>query len=132
MGLKHISNDTPNTLFVGGKMIPPGEGRDIDERDLPPEYREPAPEPEEAPVPGLDEELGVLLVNTVPTLKEMLPDLSHEALERLHALEAEHEHPRKTLLEAVEAELLRRANEALGTDDAGQQGADADDTNVGA
>ena len=124
MGLKHISNDTPNVMFVGGKMIPPGEGRDIDERDLPPEHREPAPQPEEAPVPGLDEELGVLLVNTVRTLKEMLPDLSHEALERLRELEAEHEHPRKTLLEAVADELLRRANEALGSDD--------NDTNVGA
>ena len=124
MGLKHISNDTPNTLFVGGKMIAPGEGRDIDELDLPAELREPAPEPEEAPVPGLDEELGNLLHESVKEITAQLGGLTHEALDRLAELERGREHPRKTLLEAVADELLRRANEALGSDD--------NDTNVGA
>lgn len=116
MGLKHISNDTPNVMFVGGKMIPPGEGRDIDERDLPPEHREPAPEPEPE-APSLDDELGVLLnEGTVKELTGLLPSLTIESLDRLAELERAREHPRKTLLEALADEALRRANEALAGD----------------
>ena len=60
MGTKHISNDGPHTIYVGGKMIAPGEGRDIDERDLPPELRD-APVVMVEPEPSLDDELAALL-----------------------------------------------------------------------
>ena len=43
MPTKYIENTTANNLFVGGKMIPPGEGRDIDTSLLPPEHRDAAP-----------------------------------------------------------------------------------------
>lgn len=116
MGLKHISNDTPNVMFVGGKMIPPGEGRDIDERDLPPEHREPAPEPEEADGPSVDEQLEAILHQSVKDITGLLDSMTNEALDRLAELERAREHPRKTLLEALADEALRRANDALAGD----------------
>ncbi len=116
MGTKHIENNTPNTIYVGGRMIAPGEGRDIDERDLPPEHRD-------APVvvvhegPSLDDELAALLnEGTVKELTGLLPSLTIESLDRLAELERAREHPRKTLLEALADEALRRANDALAGD----------------
>lgn len=116
MGTKHIENNTPNTIYVGGRMIAPGEGRDIDERDLPPEHRD-------APVvvvhegPSLDDELAALLKESVKEIKDLLPGLTHEGLDRLAELERGYEHPRKTLLEAIADEVIRRADEALQSDD---------------
>lgn len=133
MGTKHISNDGPNTIYVGGKMIAPGEGRDIDERDLPPELRD-APVVEEAPEPSLDDELAALLKGSVKEVTATLPALTHEGLDRLAELERGHEHPRKTLLEAIADEVLRRADDALQGDDLNPPSGDAasvDDVNVG-
>lgn len=134
MGTKHITNDGPNTIYVGGKMIAPGEGRDIDERDLPPELRDaPAPVVEEAG-PSLDDELCALLKESVKEIKDLLPGLTNEGLDRLAELERCYEHPRKTLLEAIADEAIRRADEALQGDDPGADsaaGAGGDDVNVG-
>lgn len=134
MGTKHITNDGPHTIYVGGKMIASGEGRDIDERDLPPELRDaPAPVVEEAG-PSLDDELGELLKQPVRIIVGGLSRKTHEALDRLAELERGHEHPRKTLLEAIADEVIRRADEALQGDDPGADsaaGAGGDDVNVG-
>ena len=125
MGTKHIENNTPNTIYVGGRMIAPGEGRDIDERDLPPELREaPAVVVDEGP--SLDDELAALLKESVKEIKDLLPGLTHEGLDRLAELERGHEHPRKTLLEAIADEVIRRADEALQSGDLS-----GDDVNVG-
>ena len=40
MPTKHIENTTNAPIYVGGKMIQPGTGRDIDVALLPPEYQE--------------------------------------------------------------------------------------------
>lgn len=131
MGTKHITNDGPNTIYVGGRMIAPGEGRDIDERDLPPELRE-------APVvavdvgPSLDDILGDVISQPVKDIAAVLGQLTHEALDRLAELEHEAKHPRKTLLEAIADEKIRRADEALQSDDLGTAGDDASgDVNAG-
>jgi len=105
-------NETAHTQFVGGRMIPPGEGRDVPLMYLPATHRS---EPE-APVlhtePSLDDYLADLLTHSVKHVVALLPELTHEALDRLEALEREATAPavpRKTLLEAVGAERLKRA-----------------------
>ena len=105
-------NETAHTQFVGGRMIPPGEGRDVPLMYLPATHRS---EPE-APVlhtePSLDELLADLLRLGVKNIVVQLPGLTNEALDRLEALEREATAPavpRKTLLEAVGAERLKRA-----------------------
>ena len=40
MPTKHIENTTDAPIYVGGKMIQPGTGRDIDVALLPPEFQE--------------------------------------------------------------------------------------------
>lgn len=116
MGTKHIENNTPNTIYVGGRMIAPGEGRDIDERDLPPEHRE-APVVVVEAGPSLDDELAALLKGSVKEVAGTLGALTHEALDRLADIESGYTHPRKTLLEAIADEKIRRADEALASDD---------------
>lgn len=135
MGTKHISNDGPNAIYVGGKMIAPGEGRDIDERDLPPELRD-APVVVAEPAPSLDDDLQALRGESVHAIEAQLAGMTLEALERLGELEGEAKRPRKSLLEAISDERLRRANERLQSDDldadtvtggAGADGADEAD-----
>lgn len=120
MGTKHIHNPGPNVMFVGSKMIPPGEGRDIDERDLPPEHRDPQPF-SATPSRSLDDDLRELMAHKVGEVVPQLPNLSLEALERLAALEQEATKPRSSLLAAVVAEQLKRASVRA---DGGTDGAD--------
>lgn len=112
MGIKHITNDSTEIIYVGGKMIPPGEGRDIDESLLPAEHRD-APVEEEAKKPSLDEQLTEELKKPVKDLIEGLAGLTQEALDRMEALEREAAKPRKSLLEAIAAEKVARADEAM-------------------
>lgn len=123
MGTKHIHNPGPNVMFVGSKMIPPGEGRDIDESLLPPEHRD-APVAAEKQPPSLDALLLEELKKPAKELIDALPGLTQEAIERMDALESEAKKPRKTLLEAIAADLLRRSNEAM-------QGGSDNDTAAG-
>lgn len=112
MGTKHITNDGAEIIYVGGKMIPPGEGRDIEEALLPPEHRD-APVREADKQPSLDELLAELLHKPVKDLIDGLGNMTQEALERLETLEGESKKPRKTLLEAIAAEKMARADEAM-------------------
>jgi hypothetical protein len=111
MGTKYIENLGSETIFVGGKMIPPGEGREIDELLLPPEHRD-APAPQVDTPPSLDELLGKELDKSVKDLEATLGGLTQEALDRMGELEAEGKQ-RKTLLEAIAAEKVKRADAAL-------------------
>lgn len=115
MGTKHIHNPGPNVMFVGGKMIPPGEGKDIDEALLPPEHRD-APTQEAGKQPSLDELLAELLHKPVKELIDGLGGMTQEALERMETLEGESKKSRKTLLEAIAAEKMARADEAMQND----------------
>lgn len=112
MGTKHIHNPGQNIMFVGGKMIPPGEGRDIDERDLPSEHRDQTAAAVDL-LPSLDEQLAELLHKPLKELIGGLGGMTQEALERLEALEGESKKSRKTLLEAIAAEKMARADEAM-------------------
>ena len=106
-------NETAHTQFVGGRMIPPGEGRDVPLMYLPATHR-PEPVVVLAPeAPSLDALLADLLTLSVKNIVLQLPELTHEALDRLAELEAEAAVPRKTLLAAVSAEQLRRAELSL-------------------
>lgn len=112
MGTKNIANPTETTIYVGGKMIPPGESRDIDVLYLPAEHQDPLPAVVDQ-APSLDALLREELKKSVKVLVESLPGLTQEALERMDLLESESETPRSTLLSAIKAEQMRRASDAL-------------------
>lgn len=124
MAKKFIENTTAATMFVGGCMIPPGEGRDIEEMYLPPEQRSAAPAGDVAPPPlSQDELLEQLRAKAISAILPELAHLTNEALERLAELEGEQQRPRSTLIGQIEAERLRRANEALETERAAHRAA---------
>lgn len=122
MGTRHIENRTANAIFVGGKLIPPGSGRDIDEALLPPE-RLGAPEQDgQPPEPTLAEQVAELHARSVKNITAELPGLKQEALDMLREAENASSKPRSSLLEALDAEHLRRADEQLqSADDAAYQ-----------
>lgn len=117
MGTRNIENNGPNTIYVGGKLIAPGESRDIDERDLPPEMQGPAVAIlEETAAPSLDDLVNELREKSVPVITAELPGLTQETLDRLNELETGDPIPRTTLLTALGNEHLRRANDAMVSD----------------
>lgn len=120
MATKYIENDTDSPIYVGGRMIPPGEGRDVDERMLHPDMREAPAADLGAPEPTLDEQLEQLRLKGVKTITEGLPSFKQEALDRLYELESLGEMPRKTLLASIDAERIRRANALLDQERADQ------------
>lgn len=114
MGTKWIENTGTNAMFVGGKMIPAGEGRLIEESFLPPERRDQAePLVQQPEAPGLDDLVRALLKKSVREVTAELAGLTQEALDRAQALEAEDKTPRSTLLAAMSAEQLKRADDRL-------------------
>lgn len=123
MPTKYIENTTANNLFVGGKMIPPGEGRDIDTALLPPEHQDVYTDPEENAGLTLHEQVAELLTKSVKHITEELPALTQEGLDLLLEQENAAKAPRKSLLGALEAEGLRRAAAAM--DEQFQKDADA-------
>lgn len=112
----NVHNTTRMPIYVGSTMIPPGDSRDFDEHDVP-EHLKPAPVP---PAPPAEEEkpdqpaskLAELRAKSVEVIKAALVTLTEEELIALEAAESADETPRKTLLEAVTAERLRRAGDA--------------------
>lgn len=116
MATKYIENTSDSPLFVGGRMIQPGEGRDIDLRFLPPEHRDLATESAEPAELTLDQLLEAVRLKGVKAITEELPGFKQEALERLYELESLADAPRKTLLSAIDVEKLRRANAVLEAD----------------
>ena len=128
MGLKYIENTGTNVMYVGGKLIPPGEGREVDELLVPPELRDPAPLPAAAEVsPNVAELVAELLRGNVKSIKAQIEGLSGEALDLVTTIEGGAEAPRKTVLEAVEAERIRRASQKLDGEGGGADGGqDAD------
>ena len=111
MPKKYVPNPSDRTIFVGGVMIPPGEGREVDSAFLPPEHQDDAPAPE-APASGQtdpDANLRELLKGTVKDIGAQLEGFSAETLKRLAELEGESETPRSTLLGAITDLQLKRA-----------------------
>lgn len=103
---RYVENTTPNPMFVGNAMIPPGEGRMVEVADVAQQAAAPAAGP------SIDELATELLKGTVAKISAALAELTHEALDRLELLEAEGAN-RTTLLAAIGAEKLQRSNAAM-------------------
>lgn len=117
MGLKYIENTGKNVIFVGGKLIPPGDGREVDELLLPPELKDAAPPAVESGAPSVAEQVAELLRGSVKAIKEQLAGLSGEALDLVDTIEGGAETPRVSLLAAVKAERIKRAADRMDGDD---------------
>lgn len=104
--LIHISNGGKEAMYVGGKMIPPGETRHFEPHELPPHLRPQAPS---ADPETTDNPLAELLKKKVADVVAALPDLSDEDLQRLGGLEQVASKPRTSLLGAIAEETLKRA-----------------------
>lgn len=116
MGLRYVTNDGPNTIYIGGKLIAPGEGRDVDERLLPRDQSTPVAELPPKTGPSLDDLVGELRAKSVKAITAELPGLTQEALDRLAELEHGDPTPRKSLLAELGTEQIRRADAALTSD----------------
>lgn len=113
MPTKYIENTTASPLFVGGKLIPPGEGRDIDVALLPPEHQPGPAAPLEQAEPTLADLVEALRAQAVKAIAAELPGLTNEALDLLEQAEAGQKSPRKGVHDAIAAERLRRASAQL-------------------
>lgn len=108
--MKHgVTNTGRSPMYVAGQMIPPGETRHFDLRDLPPELRPAAPG--KADEPPAENALEVLRARKVAEVVAALPDLSSKELADLDLLELADPKPRKGVLEAIAADVLRRSTE---------------------
>ena len=112
MPTKHIENKTNAPIYVGGKMIQPGTGRDIDVALLPPEYQEQtaAAAPAE---PTLADLIEALRAKSVKDILAEAPTLTQEALGLLLEAERVQAKPRTSLIAGLDAEMLARANAKL-------------------
>lgn len=106
-----VHNNTAMPIYVGGAMIPPGETRHFNADQVPPEYRPAKVEEAQADEPGKEiapeEGVKLILAGTVDTVKATLADLSDATLALLKDAEEAGKN-RSSLLEAVDAELLKR------------------------
>lgn len=107
-----VHNTTGMPIYVGSTMIPAGDSRDFDERDVPAHLR-PAPaiaaEVEAPAEPPPADPLAELIKKPVREIVEAFGTLTAEQLAELDAREHTDPTPRKTLLEAIGEERLRRA-----------------------
>lgn len=113
MGKRYLHNDTANVLFAGGTMIPPGEGREVDEEFLPPGNDAPSAAAAQD-VPDLEANLHELLAHPVKEILPLLAEASDETLAGLARIEGEKADPRKTLLAAIGERQLERAQAKTG------------------
>lgn len=111
---KYIENTGPNTMFVGGQMIPPGEGRLVEVAD------EPVKEVPEDKGPSLDDRVREILLGNVASVLAELPTFSHEALDRAIELEKA-DGKRKGVLNGIAAEQISRADAKLQAEQAAQR-----------
>lgn len=113
-----LFNDTNAPKLMGGKLVPPGEGREVEDAHLPTGELPSAEAPQADKTPDLTLErlknLMDLLANPLATIIPALPEHSDETLAELARLEAEHDTPRVTLLNAIAAQQLKRAQAQAG------------------
>ncbi len=112
MPTKHIENTTGAPIYVGGKMIQPGTGRDIDVALLPPEFQDQtaAAAPAE---PTLADLIEALRAKSVKDILAEVPGLTQEALGLLLEAERAQAKPRTSLVAGIDAEMLGRADAKL-------------------
>lgn len=80
MGKQYVENLTDSPQWVAGRLIPPGEGREV---EIPDE----APAPTEEIAPNGDDLLHELLAGNVDAVKAALAGLQADTLARLQELE---------------------------------------------
>jgi hypothetical protein len=124
MAKRYVSNDTDRTIFVGGVLIPAGEGREVDEQFLPPADDAPRaesladPQGDGAGQGPSDEVLAAniadLLGKPLKQLVPLLAEASDETLAALQSAEVATATPRVTLLNAIAALQLQRAEARTG------------------
>lgn len=121
MPKRYLQNDGEHTMFVGSVMIPPGEGREVDEQFLPPvddgDTSASAGSQDGSGATGAgeaSEQLRALRASSVRDLVPQLEALSPEDLAALAELEQASETPRVTVLSAISKLQLDRAQAAAG------------------
>lgn len=114
---RYITNDTDQPRFIGGRLIPAGEGREIEADELPPEHAASDAEPPAAtddPEAARLANLQELLTQPLKDLTPQLADFGDETLAELARLEGEAAKPRTTLLSAIGDLQLSRAQQRAG------------------
>lgn len=120
MAKRYIHNDAAHTVFVGGVMIAPGLGREVDELYLPAGHAEPADtggtddEGQGGGPPDPDANLLELLAQPLRNLVPHLADFGDDTLAGLDRLEKAAATPRVSLLNAIAAQQLQRAQARAG------------------
>lgn len=115
MGKRHFENLTAAAIFIGGVLIPPGSGRDIDEALLPVEHHGDVGAAEDVEA-SLAELVAELHAKSVKEIAAELPSLTQEALDMLSEAEDAAAKPRTSLLAALQAERMRRADDRFQAD----------------
>lgn len=106
MGKKYVENTGDSPMWVGGVMIVPGEGREV-------EVADDAPAPAEEPEVDPDAALRELLAGNVAAVAAALEGLGADTLVRLRTLEAAADKPRKGVLDAINVAAIAVADAAL-------------------
>lgn len=114
MARKIFTNNTDRIVYIGGRSVFPGSTREVDARDIP-GHQAPAPAAPAEPVGDLQAAIDALLELSVADIRAALPRLEGE-LEQLLQSEVEGRN-RKGVIQAIEAERLRRAAEATSDED---------------
>jgi hypothetical protein len=105
--LKFIENKGTSPMYVGNTMIPPGEGKTVEV--TPPHSAVAAAAPQG---PNLVELMAQLLDKPLAQILPALPGMTNEGLDLAESQEAAGKR-RKTLVEAIQAERIERANAKL-------------------
>ncbi len=111
---KYVENPGTSPMYVGNTMIPPGEGKLV---DVP--QRAAAPVAAQPQGPNLAELTAALLAKPVAEILLDLPTLTNEALDLAESQEGAGK-KRKTLIAAIQAERITRADERLQAEQAAQ------------
>lgn len=112
MAKKYVHNDTAGPIWAGGKLIPAGEGREVDVPDEPSTTAA-----ADADQPDPQDNLRELLDCKVADVVAALDGLGEDTLKALQALENASEKPRKGVLMALADKLIAIADEKLQSDD---------------
>jgi hypothetical protein len=110
---QYVENNTPNTMYVAGVAIAPGEGREV-------ELPGGGPATDQAGTDEVEDRLAPLrelLAGNVAAVIASLVDLSEDTLKALQALENAAEKPRKGVLVALADKLIAIADNKLQSDD---------------
>ena len=103
-----FENTGKTMRFIGGQMIPPGETRMVDTREVP-GFVMPVDDTEDDQGPDTGEIIRTILGHNIPALKEVLPGLSNDELDLVETGEQAKDSPRQGALAAIAEERIRRA-----------------------